>query len=247
MWRAQPLDQSALTAEVTGEISRLGGPRISAGDGVALPRLLGLAISTTRRHLDLGGLVEVGIGCEACHGGSRAHAQQPSLLPSFVPHSPGLRLSLADAPAGRAEWINRTCARCHTVLFSGYPYTWEGGQRRDPVPGGSAINSGEARDYLLGHCWRQMACTACHDPHTRDSRAHLDALAGPAGDAICQRCHTGLKSPAQVAAHTHHRPGSAGSACLACHMARKNLGLEYRLTRYHRIGSPTDRDRVERD
>jgi hypothetical protein len=30
-------------------------------------------------------------------------------------------------------------------------------------------------------------------------------------------------------------------------MPRKNMALEYRLTRYHRIGSPTDRERVEGD
>jgi hypothetical protein len=30
-------------------------------------------------------------------------------------------------------------------------------------------------------------------------------------------------------------------------MPRKNAGLAYRLTRYHRIGSPTDADRVLRD
>jgi hypothetical protein len=30
-------------------------------------------------------------------------------------------------------------------------------------------------------------------------------------------------------------------------MPRKNMALDYRLTRYHRIGSPTDRERVEGD
>jgi hypothetical protein len=30
-------------------------------------------------------------------------------------------------------------------------------------------------------------------------------------------------------------------------MPRKNMGLAYELTRYHRIGSPTDRERVEGD
>jgi hypothetical protein len=48
----------------------------------------------------------------------------------------------------RAEWINRTCARCHQVLFTRYAYTWEGGLRQ-VTPGGSHINSGEGRDF----CW----------------------------------------------------------------------------------------------
>ena len=30
-------------------------------------------------------------------------------------------------------------------------------------------------------------------------------------------------------------------------MPKKNLGLAYELTRYHRVGSPTDRERVEAD
>jgi hypothetical protein len=30
-------------------------------------------------------------------------------------------------------------------------------------------------------------------------------------------------------------------------MPRKNMALDYRLTRYHRIGSPNDRERAERD
>jgi hypothetical protein len=30
-------------------------------------------------------------------------------------------------------------------------------------------------------------------------------------------------------------------------MPKKNMGLDYELTRYHRIGSPTDRERVEGD
>jgi hypothetical protein len=30
-------------------------------------------------------------------------------------------------------------------------------------------------------------------------------------------------------------------------MPRKNMGLAYQLTRYHRIGSPIDHNRVERD
>ena len=37
------------------------------------------------------------------------------------------------------------------------------------------------------------------------------------------------------------------ASCVACHMPKKNMGLGYALTRYHRIGSPTDPARVERD
>jgi hypothetical protein len=48
-------------------------------------------------------------------------------------------------------------------------------------------------------------------------------------------------------AHAHHDPAGAGGSCVACHMPRKNMGLGYELTRYHRIGAPTETARVEGD
>jgi predicted CXXCH cytochrome family protein len=129
------------------------------------------------------------------------------------------------------------------VLFSRYPYTWEGGERRTS-PGGSHINSGEARDLLLGGCAGELACTACHDPHGSDSPERLAALATPAGNTLCTRCHAAFAAKEAVRAHAHHDPDGAAGSCIACHLPRKNMGLEYGLTRYHRIGSPTDAARV---
>ncbi len=205
-----------------------------------------------RRDLTPAHFVEVGIGCESCHGGSREHIKSDRVRPDFVPRSAFLRVRPppgASEPT-RAEAINRTCARCHQVLFSRYPFTWEGGVRRGgPVAdlGGSSITSGEARDFLLGGCARQMACTTCHDPHAEDRRDKLEALQTPAGNHVCTTCHARYAAPEALRAHAHHDPAGAGGACLACHMPRKNMGLGYALTRYHRIGSPTDAARVERD
>jgi hypothetical protein len=67
------------------------------------------------------------------------------------------------------------------------------------------------------------------------------------GNDTCTRCHDKYAAPGALAAHTHHDVKGEGSACIACHMPKKNLGLAYDLSRYHRIGSPTDRDRVEGD
>ena len=208
-----------------------------------------------RAGFDGSALLEVGIGCEACHGGAREHARDPRVRPSFVPVAPWLDVApprargsrRVAAPAPRptdAQAINRACARCHQVLFSRYPFTWEGG-RRDATAGGSHINSGEARDFLLGGCAGAMACTACHDPHgadageQRSARSRRPRATRPAPDAtpsspIAQR----LKE------HAHHDPDGAGGSCVACHMPRKNMGLDGTLTRYHRIGSPTDAARV---
>jgi predicted CXXCH cytochrome family protein len=140
------------------------------------------------------------------------------------------------------------------VLFSRYAFTWEGGIRRggpgnaaSTSLGGSSITSGEARDFLLGGCARRMSCVSCHDPHGEDRREALDRLATPAGNRVCAGCHAQYAAPEALRAHAHHDPAGAGGSCIACHMPRKNMGLGYALTRYHRIGAPTDPVRVEHD
>ena len=193
-------------------------------------------------------LIEEGIGCESCHGGCREHAADPRVRTSYAPRSDFLAVEpVSGATPSRALLINRTCARCHQVLFSRYPYTWEGGLRHGGSPGGSSTTSGEARDFLLGGPAQNLPCTACHDPHALDKREALADLATPAGNGLCAGCHRSYATPEGLAEHAHHDPKGAGGACVACHMPRKNMALDYRLTRYHRIGSPTDRERVEGD
>jgi predicted CXXCH cytochrome family protein len=92
-----------------------------------------------------------------------------------------------------------------------------------------------------------MACTVCHDPHALDKPGHLAELATPAGNRVCLTCHTSLANAEALADHAHHLPSGPAGSCIACHMPRKNMALDYALTRYHRIGSPTDRERVEGD
>jgi len=261
-------DDAAFERAADAEIAHLGGaPPAAGGDARAVARR---AIEVVRDGFDGGALVEEGIGCEACHGGAREHVRSPGVRPSLVPVAPWLEVDPpkragGDAPSARngaapsghesgapsaldgaaasahALGVNRACARCHQVLFSRYPYTWEGG-RRDAGAGGSHINSGEARDFLLGGCASAMACTTCHDPHGADDPAALRALATPAGNAKCAPCHEA--QALRLREHAHHDPQAAGGACIACHMPRKNMGLDGALTRYHRIGSPTDAARV---
>src|SRR5262249_54879237 len=174
------------------------------------------AIRATRSYFKGQHLAEVGIGCESCHGGTAEHVHDLAVRPSFEPRAAFLRVGAAREIT-RAEWINRTCARCHQVLFSRYPFTWEGGRRaRDP--GGSSIHSGEGRDFLLGGCSRELACTACHDPHGEDSRAKLVALATPAGNGVCTRCHDKYAEANALRAHAHHDPAGVGASCVGCHM-----------------------------
>jgi predicted CXXCH cytochrome family protein len=234
---AHVTDDAAFERVVSDEVVRLGGTPAAHGDAAAVAVH---AIDVVRAGFDGGALVEQGIGCEACHGGARDHARDPTVRAPLSPSASWLEVT---PPVTVPEATNRVCARCHQVLFSRYPFTWEGG-RRDTAAGGSHINSGEGRDFLLGGCARSMACTACHDPHGGSDRERLRALATPSGSATCTGCHTDKQSPERARAHAHHDPAGAAGACVACHMPRKNMGLDGRLTRYHRIGSPTDSNRV---
>ena len=245
LWRAVAIDAPGLARALAAEIAFLGDEPPAPGG--SLHGSLTAAAIANQQHLDGPHAIELGVGCEACHNGARVHAAEPSVLPSFAVQSPVVAVAPPRGQAGtRAQWINHTCAKCHTVLFSHYEWTWEGGTRaRDP--GGSSISSGEGRDYQLGACATQMACTTCHDPHTTDPPARLAALATPAGNATCTACHGKLADAAATARHAHHAPGTAGTACVACHMPKKNMGLDYALVRYHRIGSPTEPRRVEHD
>jgi predicted CXXCH cytochrome family protein len=238
-WPAHALDEPGLSRALADEIRFLGAePPDERSLGVMLPA----AAIAMENRLDGAHLVELGIGCEACHNGAREHAADPKILPSFEAKSPVFDVDPPSGQSGtRAQWINHTCSKCHTVLFTRYPWTWEGGKRNDKQPGGSSISSGEGRDYQLGGCATQMACTTCHDPHAQDSTEKLRALGNPEGNHVCTTCHNVTQD------HSHHAPGSAGSACIACHMAKKNMGLDYVLNRYHRIGSPNALVRVERD
>jgi hypothetical protein len=245
-WRLQVTDPNAVRAAIAEEVHHLGGADDAPAD---LPASLHQGIVVMGQLFGARHLLEIGIGCEACHGGCREHVQQPRVSTSYEPRSPFLRIEPAPGRGSptRSESINRTCARCHQVLFSRYPFTWEGGLRHGRSPGGSSTNSGEARDMLLGGCSRALNCTACHDPHRDDDPDDLAALATPAGNPTCTRCHPAYAGREALRAHAHHDPDAAGGVCINCHMPRKNLALTYTLGRYHRIGSPTERERVQGD
>jgi len=211
--------------------------RLEANDGVNVARAkdnataIERATTSLRARFDERNLLELGIGCESCHGGAREHAANPLTKPSYLPRAPWLSYATPKGTDERAQSISRACARCHQVLFSAYPFAWEGSLRAKE-PGGSHINSGEARDFLLGGCASKMTCTSCHDPHARGATPRAD-------NAVCTSCHT----KHATREHSHHDTVT----CVGCHMPAKNMGLDGKLTRYHRIGSPTDRARVEGD
>ena len=238
-FRYGALDESGLDGALRREMLRLGVDTREA------PATLEGAIQATRHHFVGKDLLEVGIGCESCHGGCREHVTEPSILPSLLPRAPYLAVDGPDARSPAAVETH-ACARCHQVLFSRYPWTWEGGTR-DGTRGGSHISSGEARDLMLGGCQGALRCSACHDPHASDDTEELADLEGHRGNEVCLGCHGALRSQAAWKAHAHHEPDGKGGACIGCHMPRKNMSLDGRLGRYHRIGSPTEPARVLED
>ena len=247
-----PGKQAKLTVTDAAGLERALGDELRVlGQPTARPDAAS-AVKATRAAFDAAQLVEVGIGCESCHGGSRVHSEHPGVTPSYRPRSEFLSVTYPDDPDDkhrRAREINRVCARCHQVLFSRYPHTWEGGSRTASDGGGSHINSGEGRDFLLGACAGELSCTTCHDPHAAGdaNRLRMAELETRRGDAECLGCHGKYAGDAAIQAHSHHRPDGDGARCLGCHLAKKNMSLDHGLTRYHRIGVPTDPVRVERD
>jgi hypothetical protein len=70
-----------------------------------------------------------------------------------------------------------------------------------------------------------------------------DLLApGMDGDRACLQCHEPLA--ADPGAHTHHAPGSSGSACMNCHMPHTTYGL-LKAIRSHEIDSPSVQSSLE--
>src|SRR5205807_6365840 len=78
-------------------------------------------------------------------------------------------------------------------------------------------------------------------------QSRMRSLDGEAGDDVCLGCHASYRGATAVRAHTHHDPLQRGARCLGCHMPKKNMSLDNRLGRYHRVGSPTDPSKVLAD
>jgi predicted CXXCH cytochrome family protein len=178
--------------------------------------------------------VALGVSCEACHLGSRRHAESRGRVkPAFFPQSPQL---FVEAPGeeldvGRThDNVNWACGRCHT------------GDRPTFAAGMSTWNSVEYSDAMRGSCYSKARCVDCHNPH-KPIGPRWSATPDQ-DDALCLKCHAKFEpAPARVR-HTHHPMGSEGARCMNCHMPRINESLED-VVRTHMIYSPTRADMIE--
>jgi predicted CXXCH cytochrome family protein len=179
-------------------------------------------------------VAEWNVGCERCHGPGSEHADHPA------------RGNMVN-PA-RMDYVaaSDTCIQCHsqgrprTSPIEGKYYDWPVGYQvglrlqdfwtlEDHTLGLSSFthfpdgtghkNRMQGNDFVQSVMYRRgVTCFSCHDAHGTGNYAQLRKPVG----AICLDCHgplspNGPRTPT-LEEHTHHKGGSPGSQCVACHM-----------------------------
>jgi predicted CXXCH cytochrome family protein len=181
-------------------------------------------------------VIEWNVGCERCHGPGSEHVAHPTRLNIMNP-------SQMDSFAS-----NDTCIQCHsqgqpkTKVIDGKAYDWPVGYDVTKhlqdywtledinlgqtdflhfADGTAHKNRMQGNDFIQSVMYEKgVTCASCHDVHGTGNYAQLRKP----GDAICLDCHA-ANSPngphvANLEEHTHHKSGSTGSSCIACHMPK---------------------------
>ncbi len=181
-------------------------------------------------------VTEWNVGCEKCHGPGSAHAARPARGNIVNP----ARLDYVRA--------NDICIQCHSQgrplqnPIRGKYYDWPTGfqagldlkdfwRLEEHAPGETTFthfadgtahkNRMQGNDFVQSLMYtRGVTCFSCHDVHGSANDADLLKPTS----VMCLECH-GPQSPngphtASVEQHTHHKAGSAGSECVACHMPK---------------------------
>jgi predicted CXXCH cytochrome family protein len=179
-------------------------------------------------------VAEWNVGCERCHGPGSEHAAHP------------LRDNIVNPAHMDYVAASDTCIQCHsqgrplTSPIEGKYYDWPVGYQvglrlqdfwklEDHTlaetnfyyfaDGTAHKNRMQGNDFMQSVMYRRgITCFDCHDVHGTNNYAQLREPA----DKLCLECH-GPLSPngprtATLEEHTHHKDGSAGSQCVACHM-----------------------------
>jgi predicted CXXCH cytochrome family protein len=181
-------------------------------------------------------VVEWNVGCERCHGPGSEHIEHPSRGNTLNP----ARMDYVQA--------SDTCVQCHsqgrpvTIPIEGKYYDWPVGYSAGlnlsdfwkleehtlgdttftHYPDGTAHkNRMQGNDFVQSVMYRRgVTCFSCHDAHGTDNYAQLRKPA----DKLCLDCHgpLSLNGPrtGTIEEHTHHKAGSSGSSCIACHMPK---------------------------
>jgi predicted CXXCH cytochrome family protein len=181
-------------------------------------------------------VVEWNVGCECCHGPGSEHVAHSSRNNILNP----ARMNYVRA--------NDTCIQCHSQgrplvnPIEGKYYDWPVGYRVGRnlsdfwrleahelgettfthFPDGTAHkNRMQGNDFVQSLMYRRgVTCFSCHDVHGTENYAQLRKPV----DKLCLDCHAPMSvngpRTATLEEHTHHKAGSPGSQCVACHMPR---------------------------
>jgi predicted CXXCH cytochrome family protein len=194
-------------------------------------------------------VAEWNVGCERCHGPGSEHVAHATRGNIFNP--------------SRMEYVaaNDTCIQCHsqgrplTSPIEGKYYDWPVGynaglhlanfwQLEDHklgeqsfthfADGTSHKNRMQGNDYVQSVMYRRgVTCFDCHDVHGTDNYAQLRKPV----DKLCLDCHEpGSRNgprTATIEEHTHHKTGSTGSQCVACHMPKIEVTIPGTFVRAH--------------
>jgi predicted CXXCH cytochrome family protein len=181
-------------------------------------------------------VAEWNVGCEKCHGPGSEHVEHATRGNTLNP--------------ARMDYVaaNDTCIQCHsqgrplTSPIEGNYYDWPVGyhvgqnlrdywQLEDHKLGEQSFthfadgtahkNRMQGNDFAQSVMYRRgVTCFDCHDVHGTENYAQLRMPV----DKICLDCHEpGSRNGPRTATleeHTHHKAGSAGSQCVACHMPK---------------------------
>jgi predicted CXXCH cytochrome family protein len=190
----------------------------------------------------------LGIDCESCHGPAKGHAGRVAGATVVNP---------AKLDAARGSMV---CAPCHSMRdiyadgfaaganyydfflpvmeyrlpASGDPAYWADGRPR--------WFSNEATGLWQSQCFLKggATCVTCHSrPHNPD--VERNPTLRPDSNALCAGCHKAIA--ANVSAHSHHAPASAGSSCLECHMPATATGLKTQM-RDHSLSIPVPENTI---
>jgi len=164
---------------------------------------------------------EPGINCETCHGPGGEHVRVFRAAP---PGQPPKDLRLISTKPFTHEQNNTLCAPCHAKMVV-MTTNFRPGDRyfdhydlvtlEDPdfYPDGRDL--GENYTYTT---WRMSPCAKsgqidCVHCHTSSGRYRFP---GEETNRACLPCHK--ERVENAPAHTHHKTGSEGNRCVACHM-----------------------------
>jgi tetratricopeptide (TPR) repeat protein len=164
---------------------------------------------------------EAGISCESCHGPGGEHIQ--AMEAGVKGHTSKDIKIIRTLEFGHAQ-MNDMCATCHAKMV---PLSTDflAGDRfydhydlltlehQDFYPDGRDLGENYTfTSWSMSPCLKsaKLDCSQCHTPSGRPK------YEGKQVNQSCVPCHESIVK--NSAAHSHHKAGSAGDSCIACHM-----------------------------